>query len=86
MPGVRVKMASLVKYAGERDTGSPKPPPTKARGVSREDAPGGETLRVFLSAHASGFQTGRLGVTPAVETAYVTSAGMDAGAQAHPSE
>jgi len=26
MPGVRVKMASLVKYAGERDTGSPKPP------------------------------------------------------------
>jgi hypothetical protein len=26
MPGVRVKMASLVKYAGERETGSPKPP------------------------------------------------------------
>jgi hypothetical protein len=26
MPGVRVKMASLVKYAGSRDTGSPKPP------------------------------------------------------------
>jgi hypothetical protein len=34
MPGVRVKMASLVKYAGERDTGSPKPPQLKreARG------------------------------------------------------
>ena len=26
MPGVRVKMATLVKYAGSRDTGSPKPP------------------------------------------------------------
>jgi hypothetical protein len=24
-----VKMASLVKYAGERDTGSPKPPQRK---------------------------------------------------------
>jgi hypothetical protein len=29
MPGVRVKMAPLVKYAGERDTGSPKPPQRK---------------------------------------------------------
>ena len=28
MPGVRVKMAPLVKYAGERDTGSPNPPST----------------------------------------------------------
>jgi len=28
--------------------------------------------RGILSAHASGFQTGRLGVTPAVETAYVS--------------
>jgi hypothetical protein len=26
MPGVRVKMAALVTYAGSRDTGSPKPP------------------------------------------------------------
>jgi len=26
-------LPALVKYAGERDTGSPKPPPTKARGV-----------------------------------------------------
>jgi hypothetical protein len=41
-------MAPLVKYAGERDTGSPKPPQ---------------------------LEYGRLGVTPAVETAYVTSAG-----------
>jgi hypothetical protein len=29
MPGVRVKMAPLGKYAGERDTGSPKPPQRK---------------------------------------------------------
>jgi hypothetical protein len=28
MPGVRVKMAPPVSYAGSRDTGSPKPPPT----------------------------------------------------------
>jgi len=37
MPGVRVKMAPLVKYAGERDTGSPKPPQLEARGVSRRE-------------------------------------------------
>ncbi len=33
--------------------------------------PGGETRRVFPSAHASGFQTGRRGVTPTVEPAYL---------------
>jgi hypothetical protein len=32
MPGVRVKMAPLVKYAGERNTGSPKPPQLKNGG------------------------------------------------------
>jgi hypothetical protein len=32
-------MAALVKYAGERDTGEPEASSTKARGVSREDAP-----------------------------------------------
>ena len=31
-------------------------------------------------------ETGRRGVTPAVETAYVTSGAMDGAAQAHPSE
>jgi hypothetical protein len=55
---------------GELEASSNESPRRKPRGC-----PGGETLRVFPSAHASGFQTGRRGVTPAVETAYVTSAG-----------
>jgi hypothetical protein len=50
MPGVRVKMAPLVKYAGERETGSPKPPQLNQEG-------------------------GGSGLSPTVETAYVTSAG-----------
>ena len=55
---------------GEPEASSNESPRRKPRGC-----PGGETLRVFPSAHASGFQTGRLGVTPAVEPAYLTSAG-----------
>jgi hypothetical protein len=51
---------------GELEASSNESPRRKPRGC-----PGGETLRVFPSAHASGFQTGRRGVTPAVETAYV---------------
>jgi hypothetical protein len=35
MLGVRVKMAPLVKYAGERDTGSPKPPQLNQDGEAR---------------------------------------------------
>jgi hypothetical protein len=55
---------------GEPEASSSESPRRKPRGCPR-----GETQRVFPSAHASGFQTGRLRVTPAVETAYVTSAG-----------
>jgi hypothetical protein len=55
MPGVRVKMAALVTYAVERDTGSPKPPQLEwggAGGVGERfpnDGRGGRSEETFAA-------------------------------------
>ena len=79
-------MAPLVKYAGERDTGEPE---ASSNESPRREPKGIRVVfrhRGILSAYASGFRWGGFGLPVSREPAYVTSAGMDAGAQAHPSE
>ena len=70
--GGSVPLAALAPTARSRAPAAPsllnESPRRKPRGC-----PGGETLHVFPSAHASGFQTMRRGLAPTVEPASFTS-------------